>query len=175
MNEFQTYEVTTHQKIYGAWLLKRIALIVAYVAYVLAALVVGLTTKITVPLLALVPVTLWMIIFFTWRYTDVDYEYSMTSGYLTFSIIYGSRTRKQIFQVQIKAITLIAPYTDEYYERARRYAPQVEYYALSSKNAENAYFALFENKDGKKSIFIFETTDRALSIFKFYNSTNTVI
>ncbi len=175
MNEFQTYEVTTHQKIYGAWLLKRIALIVAYVAYVLAAFVVGLTTKITVPLLALVPVTLWMIIFFTWRYTDVDYEYSMTSGYLTFSIIYGSRTRKQIFEAQIKAMSLIAPYTDDYYEKVRTYAPEVEYYALSSKYAENAYFALFENADGKKSIFIFEANDRALAIFKFYNSTSTVI
>ncbi|MBR2387384.1 MAG: hypothetical protein IKB02_01305 [Clostridia bacterium] len=174
MNEFQTYEVTTHQKIYGSWLVKRIVLIIAYVFYVLAAFILGFTTKITVPLLALVPVTLWMIIFFTWRYTDVDYEYSMTSGYLTFSVIYGSRTRKQIFETQIKAMTLIAPYTDDYFDKAQRYAPEVEYRALSSKNAENAYFALFENRDGKKSIFIFEADDRALSIFKFYNSTSTV-
>lgn len=175
MNEFQTYEVTTHQKIYGAWRIKRIALVIAYVLYVLLALVVGIKTKIAVPLLALVPVTLWMIIFFTWRYTDVDYEYSMTSGYISFSVIYGSRSRKQIFEIQIKGISLIAPYTDDYYEKVLRYAPEVEYYALSSKSAENAYFALFENSDGKKSIFVFEATDRALAIFKFYNSTSTVI
>ena len=175
MNEFQTYEVTTHQKIYGSWLIKRIVLIVGYVAYVILALLFGFTTKIAVPLLALVPVTLWMIIFFTWRYTDVDYEYSMTSGYLTFSVIYGSRSRKQFFETQIKAISLIAPYDDDYYETARRYAPEIEYFALSSKNVPNAYFALFENENGKKSIFVFEANERSLAIFKFYNSTSTVI
>ena len=175
MNEFQTYEVTTHQKIYGIWLLKRITLIFIYIAFVVAALLFGFLSRISVPLLAFIPIALWILIFITWRYTDVDYEYSMTSGYLSFSTIYGSRSRKQLFETQIKSMSLIAPYTDDYFSRASAYAPEVEYYALSSKGAENAYFALFENADGKKSIFIFEANDRALTIFKFYNSSATVI
>ena len=175
MNEFQTYEVTTHQKIYGIWLIKRITLVFIYIAFVIAALLFGFWSRISVPLLAFIPIALWMLIFVTWRYTDVDYEYSLTSGYLTFSAIYGSRSRKKHFETQIKSMALIAPYSDDYFERVKAYSPEIEYYALSSKNSENAYFALFENSDGKKSIFIFEADDRALHIFKFYNSSATVI
>ena len=175
MNEFQTYEITTHQRIQGIWLIKRITLVFIYIAFVIAALLLGFLTRISVPLLAFIPIALWLLIFITWRYTDVDYEYSMTSGYLSFSRIYGSRSRKQVFEAHIKSMALIAPYNDDYYDRVRSYAPEVEYYALSEKNATNAYFALFENKDGKKAIFIFEADDRALTIFKYYNSPATVI
>ena len=95
MNEFQTYEVTAHQRIQGVWLIKRITLVFIYVAFVIAALLLGFLTRISVPLLAFIPIALWFLIFITWRYTDVDYEYSMTSGYLSFSRIYGLRSRKQ--------------------------------------------------------------------------------
>ena len=145
MNEFQTYEVTTHQRIQGIWLIKRITLVFIYIAFVIAALLLGFLTRISVPLLAFIPIALWLLIFITWRYTDVDYEYSMTSGYLSFSRIYGLRSRKQLFEAHIKSMSLIAPYNDDYYEKVRSYAPDVEYYALSEKDAANAYFALFEN------------------------------
>ena len=175
MNEFQTHEVTTHQKICGTLRLKRAILILFYVSYVLAALVLGIATKIIAPLLAFIPITVWLLIFITWRYTDIDYEYSMTSGFLSFAKIYGSKSRKAVFEVQIKAMSLIAPYNDAYYEKVRSYSPEVEYYALSSKEADNTYFALFENSQGKKAIFIFEADPRSLSIFKFYNPSATVI
>lgn len=175
MNEFQTYEVITHQKTEGIWILKRISLIFCYIAYVLALLLIGLSTRIIVPLLALIPITLWMIIYFSWKYVNIDYEYSMTSGHLTFSKIYGSRKRKVMFETEIKSISLIAPYNDKYFAEAERYAPVIEYNSLSSSKASNQYFALFENKDEKKSIFIFEAEEKSLKIFKFYNSSATII
>ncbi len=175
MNEFQTYEVVTHQKTEGLWILKKIALIFMYIAYVISLFIVALSTRIFVPFLALIPITLWIIVLFSWKYVNVDYEYSMTSGHLSFSKIYGSRKRKPIFETEIRSIVLIAPYTDKYLPQAERYAPTVEYNALSSAKAENQYFALFENKDEKKCIFIFEAEEKSLKIFKFYNPSSTVI
>ena len=175
MNEFQTFEFTATQKTHGIWLVKKIALILAYVAFVITVLIVGFLTRIALPLLAFIPLSTWILIFLTWRYVSVEYECSMTSGHLTFAKIYGSKTRKVIFETEIKAMTLIAPYTDEYIKKAEEFCPTVEYSAISSPKADNQYFALFENKDSKKAIFIFEANKRCLDIMKYYNSTATVI
>ena len=175
MNEFQTCEFQTHQKTYGIWIIKKICLILLYVSFVIAAFTVGFLTRVIVPFLAFVPISTTIIVFFTWKYVDVDYECSMTSGYITFSKIYGSRSRKRVFETSIKSMNLIAPYTNEYIDKAIRFAPTVEYNALSSPKANNQYFALFEDADGKKAMFIFEANKRALEIFRFYNPSSTVI
>ena len=170
MNEFQTYEIISHQKCEGIWIFKRIALILLYVAYVVTLLTAGLVTRIIVPLLAFIPLTTWMLIFFTWRYTDVDYECSMTSGVLTFSKIFGSRSRKTVFEVSIKSISHIAPYVSDSKKRIDRYAPEEIYDARPSARSDRQYFALFEDKKGKKSLFLFEPDDKTLKILKFYNA-----
>lgn len=170
MNEFQTYEIITHQKSEGIWIFKRIALILLYIAYVITAFTLGVMTRIIMPLLALVPVSTCILVFFTWRYVDVDYECSMTSGVLTFSKIFASRSRKAVFEINIKSISHIAPYLSDSKKRIDRYAPEVIYDARSSQRADRQYFALFENADGKKSLFLFEPDDKMLKILKFYNA-----
>ena len=175
MNEFQTFEFTTTQKTYGIWLVKKIALIISYIAFVITVLIVGFLSRIGLPLLAFTPLATWILIFITWRYVSVEYECSMTSGQFTFAKVYGSKTRKVIFETEIKAMSLIAPYTDEYLKKAEAFRPTEEYCALSSPKADNQYFAIFENKDAKRVIFIFEANKRCLDIMKFYNSTATVI
>ena len=175
MNEFQTYEFTTRQKTYGMWIIKKLLLILLYITFVLTAFIVGFITRIFLPFLALVTLLTCVLIFFTWRYVSVEYEYSMTSGHITFSKIYGQRSRKCIFDVEIKSMSLIAPYTNEHIDKAIRFAPTVEYNATSSPSADSQYFALFEDHNGKKAIFIFEATKRSLEIFRFYNPSSTVI
>ena len=169
MNEFQTYEIIAHQKTEGIWIFKRLALILLYIAYVITVFIVGFITRVVIPLLAFVPVTTWMLVFFTWRYTDIDYECSMTSGLLTFSKIFGSRTRKTVFEISIKSMAHIAPYVTDSKKRIDRYAPEVIYDARPSERSEGQYFALFENKDGKRSLFLFHPDEKMLKILKFYN------
>ena len=175
MNEFQTYEIITHQKAEGLWIFKRIALILLYIAYVITVFIVGFITRIILPFLALVPLTTAILVFFTWRYVNIDYECSMTSGILTFSKIYGSRSRKTVFETSIKSMSHIAPYETDCQKLIDRYAPSVIYDARSSSKASGQYFALFENSKGKKAIFIFEADDKCLKIFKFYNPSATNI
>lgn len=170
MNEFQTYEILTHRRCEGIWIFKRLALILLYIAYVITVFTLGIITRIIVPLLAFVPLTTWILVFLTWRYTDVDHECSMTSGVLTYSKIFGSRSRKTVFEISIKSISHIAPYVSDSKKRIDRYAPEEIYDARSSSGAEGQYFALFENKDGKKSLFLFEPDEKTLKILKFYNS-----
>lgn len=180
MSEFNSYEFVVEQAKEGKWKLARMGMIALYALYCAAWLVAGLVTKL-IPLLALVPVTLWIIVFFTWRFVSVEYEYSIMSGELTFSKIYGGRSRRTVMKTRVRDASLIAPLDGgEYSAKATAYQPEKEFSAISSLKAPDIYFMLFELEDektGKKNraIFYFEATAGALKTCRFYNQAATVL
>ena len=183
MNEFSTYELVVAQKKEGKWLLARLALILLYISFVGMWLVIGFKFSLVVQLLALIPITTWILVFATWRYVAVEYEYSITSGELTFSKIFGNRSRRTVLRLYLRDAVLIAPLENEKEAaRATQYAPEIEFCAVSSMRAPDIYFALFEyefKEHGKiqkrRAIFYFEATSRALTICRFYNPSATVM
>ena len=179
---FTTYEFVVAQKAEGRFLRRRILFILMYALYVTAFLTVGIITRIGIPLVALVPVTTWILIFFTWRYVQVEYEYSMTSGILVFTEIYGGRSRKKIMEVHIKDVTAILPLSDPRTEvQVERFEPETVYSAVPSKDATDTYVMLFEERGeqakgkGKHIAFTFVATTQALKIMKYYNSFATTV
>lgn len=183
MNEFLTYEFAVRQKIEGKWIVARVCMILLYVSFVLAWLLIGFKTGILTPLLALIPVTTWILVFITWRYVSVEYEYSITSGELTFSKIFGNRSRRTCLRIMLRDAVRIAPLGDaREADFATKYHPEREFSAISSLSAPDVYFILFEyaTKEGgkqqkRRAIFYFEATQKALQICRFYNPSSTVI
>ena len=173
MNEFNTYEYSVeHYKKDPKLRLKKTLLVIFYVVYCFALIFVVAFAKagvLAAPLMALIPVTCWIIAFFTWRYAKPEYEYSMTSGVLTFSVIYGNRTRKKKFDTRIAQADTIAPYSVSAKSDIEKYAPQTTYMGVSSLYSPDAYYMLFETADGKRCVYYFEATDKALKILRFYN------
>ena len=176
MNEFSTYEFVVAQKSEGKWRLARIGMIMLYVGFVLGALLTGISLNILPPL-ALVPVFTWMLVFFTWRYVAVEYEYSITSGELIFSKIFGSRSRRTVLKVMLRDAVRIAPLDDEAEAaKAAAFRPVREFWAVSSQNATDVYFMLFEYGNNKEhAVFYFEATQKALQICRFYNPSATLV
>ena len=181
MNEFATYEFAVSQKIEGKWIAARVGLILFYVLYVLGILFLGMKYSIIAPLLAFIPLSLWVIIFITWRRVAVDYEYSVTSGILTFTKIYGNRSRRKIFEMSLRDAVRIAPLGDEgEAARGATYRPEREFVGVSTMRAPDIYFMLFElndkrNGEKRRAIFYFEATAKMLSICRFYNASATVL
>lgn len=176
MNEFSTYEYVVAKKREGAYRYARTGLIFLYVCFVLAAFIIGATIRLFVPMLALLPLATWILVFLTWRYVVIDYEYSVTSGILTFSKIYNNRTRKTVTDIKVKSAAAIAPLGDKLHRsRLDAYAPAVIYNALSSEEAPDAYFMIYQDEKGQKCAFLFEATAQALKIFRFYNAPATVV
>ncbi len=173
MNDFSTYEYVVAQKLKGIEKLKKVGLVLLYVVFVIGWFIFGFATKLF-PLLALCPVTLWMLIFFTWRYVQVDYEYSATSGVITFSEIYGNRSRKKLGEIILKSCTTIAPLNEKYDYLIDRFAPEKLINCLSCEGAEDAYFMLAE-VGGKKVVAYFEATEKFLKICRFYNAPATTV
>ncbi len=180
MNEFSTYEFVVAQKNEGGWKLARIGMIALYVCFALGgalALAIGLNIP---QLVALIPVFTWMLVFFTWRYVSVEYEYSITSGELTFSKIFGNRSRRTVLKLMLRDAIKIAPLdSEEERKTASEYLPEREFWAISSQNAPDVYFILFEydagRKEKRRAIFYFEATQKALQICRFYNPSATVL
>lgn len=180
MNEFSTYEFVVSQKIEGNWRVARIGMIALYVCFVLGCLLAGISLNVLPPL-ALVPVLTWILVFCTWRYVAVDYEYSITSGELTFSKIFGNRSRRTALKLTLRDAVRIAPLENaDEAAKATAYAPEREFSAVSSMSAPDVYFILFEyatngGKEKHRAIFYFEATQKALQICRFYNPSATLV
>lgn len=172
MDSFNTCEYTVAQKTEGKWLAFKILAVVAYVAYAVAYFVAIYITKL-IPLGALIPVTLWVIVFFTWRYVSPEYKYVIESGKLIFTVIYGSRTEKKRTVIKISAAKAIAP-KDALLESVAKFAPERVYSAIPSKKASGAYAVLYFDDRGKRCVFYFMPAANALKLLHFYNS-DTVI
>lgn len=175
MNEFSTYEYAVAPKNDKKLKLTKFLFICSYVLFPL--LFIIFFYMINLP---------WFIVFvvfatalysiMTWRrFVDIEFEYSITSGVLTFSKIFGNNSRKKMMEMHIKEASVIAPLTDKLqYSKLEAYAPEKIYSALSSPDAEDGYFMLYE-QDGVACAFLFEATAQTLKICRFYNPSATVV
>ena len=171
----ESYEYTVSKKREGAFLLRRILFFIMYAVYVIVILGVAMITRLAAPAIAFIPITLWILIYLTYPYCSIEYEYAMIDGNIIFSTIYGSRKRKESFSMRISVFEKVAPLNRDYEGLVEKYAPDKIYNALSSeKTPSDPYFALFKDESGKKCVFYFEATNRALRILKYYNE-NTVM
>ena len=106
MNDSPNFaEFSVRQRREGKYLLRSAALIALYVAFGLLYFLFFTVGPIKVtPMIALLPLFEWILVFFTWRFTDVEHEYTIASGTITFADIYASRTRKVKLEVRIRDI-----------------------------------------------------------------------
>ena len=109
--------------------------------------------------------------FLLWPLTKIEYEYVTSSGDWIFTKITGGKKRKEILNVKIKDMDIIAPYTSEYADRQN--ADKIYDFRESDKQTEDIYFATF-TENGKKAMILFRCTNKALKILYSYNKENTV-
>ena len=109
--------------------------------------------------------------YFTWPLTNVEYEYTTSSGDWRFVRILGGRKRMPLLELKIKDMKLIAPYTEE--RKSEISCKKVYDFRKSPKQTEDVYCAIFD-EDGEDSLILFQCTNKALTIFKYYNRENTV-
>lgn len=167
MNEFNTYEFVVTQKVEGAALMKRIFGIIGLVFGFLIPFAALCIFKIPQFVAVLVLVYIPFVIFI-WRYFKVEFEYSMTSGVMTFSRVFDSKSRKKLFDVTIKDMHEIAPYDEEAREHLETLPLVKNHLFVSHMAAPDIYYAVFE-EDGDLQVVYFEATAKALHILRYYN------
>ena len=150
---------------------KKLLFVVGYVAYGAIILALGATTKLFLPLMCFIPLSLWIIVWLTWRFTQVEYEYSFFSGELTVNRILGNRTRKTMTKVRIQQLSAVFPATELNQSKVEAFGVQNTIMAVSEANAEGIWIALWEDAEsGKRMALYFEPNEKSIKILKYYNA-----
>ncbi len=163
------YEYTVAEAKGKSLTLRRVGLICLYIFFGVGILLLATGVRLIVPLLALAPLLIWILVFLTWKYTQVEYEYSFFAGKLTVCRLLGGRSRRVLADVNIKELSAIFPYENEYIDRAERFGADKTLFAASSTEAERLYIALWKDELGKRQMLLFEPDEKALKILRYYN------
>lgn len=171
MNDYKNFcEYTVRPKLTSSRKLARVLLIALYtvlvtVYTVIFWLMLGLWT-----LMILLPFIMYAIIKFTWKFTDVEYEYAMEAGELSVAYIYSGIARHVKCRADITEMTLITPYNEHSMHMLdKNDILEVKYY-IASEESEDAYMCVLpDKKRGKKRAVIIETTPEARRILRLCN------
>ncbi len=172
MDSYNGYEYTIEQKREGKLKTLTILLILAYIAFA-GGLAGTLAAAKLVPIIAVVPVLLYILVLITWRYVQVSYTYSVETGGFKLIKGYGAKLKVPQCEFRLKECSLIAPLAESEAALAD-FAPNTVYDARPSVSAPDAYLILATDKDGNKLAVKLQATAEALKTFRYYNS-NTVV
>ena len=152
-------EYTVQRKPEGKNKLARVLLVCAYVIFAIA--YASLFIAVRIPqVIAVLPVFLWMAVFFTWKFVSFDYEYRVEAGFLTVSKTVGKK-KKELSRICVKEAIEIMPL------REKVQGCHVCDYRGSEKSPD-AYYIVYE-KDGVRECVYFEATTALVKVLHRLN------
>jgi hypothetical protein len=101
-----------------------------------------------------------------WRRTGLEYEYIFTNGSLDVDVIYGRRSRKRLLTVDCTGFEILAPVSEQYAKQFTSQSIVKRIVASSHVSSPGRWFAVFNDKDGKRTLLIFEPGERIMDGFK---------
>ncbi len=160
------------QKCQGKLLITKIFFIALYVFLLTLpsfAIIMFAPPNLIVPFLLVIASVVFILFKLTWKFTCVEFEYQIVDDSIIFSKIYGKSKRTALIEMSIKAFNIIGAYSEESEKYLKELLVDRSYLLISSLDAENIYFGVFD-ADGEKCIVFFEVTDTALQKLKKYGS-----
>ena len=118
---------------------------------------------------ALGPLAVWMMVFFTWHKVSIEYKYVIDHSEIVFSTVYGGKSEKEMLRCKVKDFELIAPLNDEYKGQLEAFNADITVEAYPSLSSYDISFALKTDENNKKTAVIFQVTNYTLKAFKYYN------
>ena len=112
-------------------------------------------------------------VWFFFRFTQIEYEYSILSGDFSVSAIYNNLQRKTLIETKIKDMTAVVPYEDR--ERYLSNSIQKIFYYCSDLESKDLYICVFNHEKYGKSAIVFNSMKKFVQIMKFYNPQNVVM
>lgn len=171
MSDFNTFEFVVDERAEGKR--KLVKFLGRFVLLAFIGAFVAFTFIIRMPMLAILPLLLLGLVLYFWKIFNCELEYSITSGIMTFSRIYGGMKRKKVLEIVIKDCRKIAPRSEEFDSSLAARGVSKVYSFSSHSTAEDQYYATFE-EDGQLCVVYFEATEKTLKLLRYYNPTTVV-
>ncbi|MDR0326134.1 MAG: DUF6106 family protein [Oscillospiraceae bacterium] len=145
--------------------------LLSFSAVIVALLPLILEAFTGIPLGMIMPFTIvgagWgMLILF--RRLNLEFEYIVTNGEMDVDKIMGRNSRKRIMTVDCRNFDILAPYKTDYRGEYESQAITTVVDVSSHTEAPGRWFAIFHAKDGKRTLLIFEPSERMLEAFRMY-------
>lgn len=164
IDSFNTAEYAYEKRAEGTLKLKKILLLCLYVAFFGGFFGFCVGTRI-VPLFAVAPIFLWILVFFTWPMVKFDIAYTFAHGELHFYKLYNAlkgRRKKHLLTVKASLATRIAPYHGETLD-----APLCD---LSSSTSSDCRVVLeYRDERGVARVLLFDVTERIAKLLCSFN------
>lgn len=164
------YSYVVSEKMTPKLRMKKILLIALYILWGGGILIGGTALQLVAPLLAFVPISIWILVWLTWRYTQISYEYTFESGTLKVNRILGERSRRKITEVKIRDIENVYLNTNDNSEKIDAFSADNKIFAASSDNSEQLIAICWKDKNQKKIVLYLEANEKAIKIMRYYNS-----
>ena len=168
--EGNAHEYACARKSEGKWLIFKLLLILLYVAYTIGYLYAIIATRFF-SLGALIPVTLWILVYFTWRYASPDYKYTIEAGMLRLFVSYGKKTHEKL-KIHLKDAVAITP-KEEIYAALSKTKVKKAYDVTPSKSEKDVYAIAFKEETKVYILYIKVTRDTLKALY-YYNK-NTIM
>ena len=165
MSDFNTFEFVVDERPEGKRKLIKFLGRFALLAFIGA--FVAFTFIIRMPMLAILPLCLLGLVLYFWKIFNCELEYSITSGIMTFSRIYGGMKRKKVLEITIKDCRKIAPRTDDFDSTLAVRGVTKVYSFSSHSTADDQYYALFQEGEDLCVVY-FEATEKTLTLLRYY-------
>jgi hypothetical protein len=105
----------------------------------------------------------------TMAFGEVAYEYSISSGEMSFAKIFGNRFRREWFKVKLTDLEKCAPYDADARKELKSRSFDKIYKGVSSENAERIYYLIGKNEKGESCLVTFEVIKKSLRMIKTYH------
>lgn len=166
------YEYIVRQKESGSLTAKKLLLISGYVLFPFAAFI--LITNLFIGSPILLPAIIMsagieiLFIFFSWRFTRVEFESCILGSTLTITTVVAGFHRKLSLKVDIKAFHEIGLFTPEASDALDGRTLHKDYIFISSLKSDNIYYGIFSEGEEQCALY-FETSPEAFKHIKRLN------
>ncbi len=164
--ELADYEYTVAQKCEGKWRLFKWLMLLGYALFAGGYFLVAYLSRF-IPIVAVLPLFLWILVYFTYKYVKPEYKYVITEGHLHFYYVIGKKQTEKL-KIRLCDAEYILP-LENALEEIKAFEPKVTYSALPSVHTTDSYAILYTGERGVPSAFIFKATAEALKSLRFYN------
>ena len=161
-------EYAVEKKVEGSLRVRRLLMILFYVALAGGYFSVCVTTF--VALIAVLPMLMLIVIYFTWLYVSYDVSYTFSSGTMRFCRVYGSRSRRierEMLSLEVRDALYVGlaenPRAKERLSSVRRV-----YDFASSSQSSDAVILIFEEENGSTSAVRFDCINRVARLLRIF-------
>lgn len=164
-------EYAVEKKVEGSLRVKRLLMILLYVAIAGGYFAVCVTTF--VALIAVLPMLMLILIYFTWSYVSYDVSWRFTAGKMIFYRVYGSRSRRierEALAVETKDSLYVGVPGSERGKTELASARRVYDFASSASDSDVAIL-VFEEEDGSVSAVRFNCIRRLAKLLRVFAPT----